>query len=319
MKSALITGVTGQDGTFLAELLLGKGYRVFGAVRDPQAAEQAMAPGLRGRIELLRWDMLDQGRMSEVLKTCQPAEVYNLAAYSSGAGMFEDPVGIAEVNGVAVARMLEAIRDVSPEIRFCQASSREVFGEPDETPQTEATPFNPRNPYGAAKLYADCMIRIYRKHYGLYACSAILYNHESPLRGRQFVTRKITHGAARIKLGLSDEIRLGNLDALRDWGFAGDSVRAMWLMLQQTRPDDYVVATGEAHSVREFCALAFERLGLDYRDHVREDPAAYRPQEPARLVGSAAKAARELGWAPEVRFRDLIYMMVDADLKLLNE
>lgn len=317
MKTALITGITGQDGSYLAELLLAKGCRVIGAARDVQHAKGALAPGLKSGVELVAWDMLNQRHMAEVLAEYRPAEIYNFAAYSSGAGMFDDPVKIGEVNGLAVARILEAIRAVDTNIRFCQASSREIYGEAVESPQTEATPTNPRSPYGAAKLYADSMIRIYRLRHGLFACSAILFNHESTRRGLEFVTRKITHEAAKIKLGLSTELHIGNLDAQRDWGFAGDYVRAMWLMLQQECADDYVVATGEAHSVRELCEFAFSRLGLDYRDYVREDVSAYRPVEPALLVGSAAKANRKLGWKPEVEFKELVHMMVDADLQTL--
>jgi len=319
MKTALITGITGQDGSYLAELLLAKGYRVIGAFRDSQKVKESLPAGLKNGVELVAWDMLDQRRMTDMLTECRPAEIYNFAAYSSGVGMFEDPVGIGEVNGLAVARILEAIRTVDLSIRFCQASSREIFGEALESPQTEATPANPRSPYGAAKLYADSMIRIYRQHYGLFACSAILFNHESPRRGLEFVTRKITHEAAKIKLGLANELHLGNLDAQRDWGFAGDYVRAMWLMLQQECADDYVVATGKAHSVRELCEFAFSSLGLDYRDYVREDASAYRPVEPALLVGSAVKANRKLGWKPEVEFKELVHMMVDADLQTLTK
>lgn len=317
--TVLITGITGQDGSYLAEQLLAKGYRVIGAVRDPQQAGTALPGGLKGAVELVTWDMLDQQRMTEVLAAYRPAEIYNFASYSSGAGMFDAPVAIGEVNGLAVARMLEAILAVDVNTRFCQASSREIFGEALESPQTEATPANPRSPYGAAKLYADSMVRIYRQRYGLFACSAILFNHESPRRGLGFVTRKITHEAAKIKLGLAKELHLGNLDAQRDWGFAGDYARAMWLMLQQKQADDYVVATGKEHSVRELCEFAFNRLGLDYRDHVREDASAYRPVEPALLVGNAAKANRKLGWKPEIEFRELVHMMVDADLCELSE
>lgn len=319
MKTALITGITGQNGSYLAELLLVKGCRVIGAVRNAENAKTRLPAGLRNGVELVAWDMLDQHRMIAVLTEFHPTEIYNFAAYSSGAGMFDDPVGIGEVNGLAVARMLEAIRAVDVNIRFCQASSREIFGEAVESPQTEATATNPRSPYGAAKLYADAMIRIYRQRYGLFACSAILFNHESPRRGMEFVTRKITHEAAKIKLGLANELHLGNLDAQRDWGFSGDYVRAMWLMLQQECADDYVVATGKAHSVRELCEFAFCRLGLDYRDYVREDASAYRPVEPALLVGSAVKANRKLGWKPEVKFKELVHMMVDADLQTLTK
>ncbi len=316
--SALITGIAGQDGSYLAELLLAKGYRVIGAVRDRQKARAALPVEVADAVELVVWDMLDQRGMTEVLAQYRPQEIYNFAAYSSGAGMYDDPVGVGEVNGMAVARMLEAIRAVDAGMRFCQASSREIFGEAVESPQTESTPVNPRSPYGAAKLYADSMIRIYRQRYGIFACSAILFNHESPRRGLGFVTRKITHEAARIKLGLAKELHLGNLDAQRDWGFAGDFVRAMWLMLQQQHVDDYVLATGQVHSVRELCDLAFSHLGLDYRDHVREDEASYRPAETALLVGDIAKARAGLKWQPEVGFKELVQMMVDEDLRNLS-
>lgn len=317
--SALITGITGQDGSYLTELMLERGYRVVGTVRNRAQASLSLPRVLLDRVELVEWDMLDQQKIVDVLSHYQPTEIYNFAAHSSGAGMYEDPVGMGEINGLAVTRMLEAVREVDVEIRFCQASSREIFGEAVESPQTEATTTNPRSPYGAAKLYADTMIRIYRQRYGLFACSAILFNHESPRRGLEFVTRKITHEAARIKLGFATELHLGNLDAQRDWGFAGDYVRAMWLMLQQEQADDYVVATGRAHTVREFCALAFARLGLDYRDYVREDALAYRPVESALLVGTAAKANHKLGWKPEIQFRELVHMMVDADLQSLSK
>lgn len=318
MKSALITGVLGQDGLYLVELLVAKGYRVFGAARNIEGARSVLSTRLMNRVELVEWSMLDQKMMTDVLSACRPAEIYNFAAYSSGVGMYDDPVGIGEVNGLAVVRMLEAISAVDANIRFCQASSREIFGAAVESPQTEATPTNPRSPYGAAKLYADCMVRIYRQRYGLFACSAILFNHESPRRGLDFVTRKITHEAAKIKLGLAKELHLGNLDAQRDWGYAGDYVRAMWLMLQQVQADDYVIATGKAHSVRELCEFSFGRLGLDYRDYVREDASAYRPVEPGLLVGNASKANRELGWRSEVEFKELVHMMVDADLQILS-
>lgn len=318
MPVAIVTGITGQDGSYLAELLLAQGYRVIGAVRDGQAAS-AVHADLRASVELVEWDMLDQHGMSEILAKYRPQEFYNFAAYSSGTGMFDDPVGISEVNGIAVARMLEAIRSVDSNIRFCQASSREIFGDARESPQTESTQPSPRSPYGVAKLYADGMIKIYRHHYDLFACSAILFNHESPRRGLDFVTRKITHAAAKIKLGIANEVRLGNLDACRDWGFAGDFVRAMWLMLQQKNADDYVIATGESHSVRELCDVAFGYLDLDYRDYVREEAAAYRPSESSLLVGSAMKARTALGWCPEVSFADLVQAMVDADIRLLSE
>jgi GDPmannose 4,6-dehydratase len=319
MQTALVTGVSGQDGSYLAELLLIKGYRVIGVVRCIDKAKKSLAVELKNSIELVEWDMLDQQRIKDLLSEYCPAEVYNLAAYSSGTGMYDNPVGVGEVNGLAVARILEAIREVDVNIRFCQASSREIFGEAVESPQTESTPINPRSPYGAAKLYADSMIQIYRQRYKLFACSAILFNHESPRRGLDFVTRKITHEAAKIKLGLAKEIHLGNLDAQRDWGFAGDYVRAMWLMLQQEQADNYVVATGKVHSVRELCEFAFSHLGLDYRDYVRDDASVYRSVEPALLVGCSDKASIELSWKPEIELRELINMMVDADMQNLRK
>lgn len=317
MKTALITGIKGQDGSYLAELLISKGYRVIGTTRDVQRSSQSLPDSLNGKVELVCWDMLGQAEIENILSKYQPTELYNFASYSSGAGMFDDSVAIGNVNGLAVARILEAIRKVDQSIRFCQASSREVFGTAQESPQSETTPYNPRSPYGAAKLYADSMIRIFRQHYGLFACSAILYNHESPRRGLEFVTRKITREAAKIKLGQSKELHLGNLDTMRDWGFAGDFVRAMWLMLQQPEAGDYVVATGEVHSVREFCDCAFSHLGLNYKDYVREDSGAYRPSEPALLVGDISKARSLLGWRPQVGFSEIVTMMVDADLRML--
>jgi GDPmannose 4,6-dehydratase len=319
MKTAIITGITGQDGSYLAELLLTKGYRVVGAVRNIQNAKESLPTALIQSVELVVWNMLDQSRMTEVLSEYRSAEIYNFAAYSSGAGMFNDAVDIGEVNGLAVARILDAIRVVDINVRFCQASSSEMFGNSIESPQSEATPFRPRTPYGAAKLYAHSMIQIYRQHYGLYGCSAILFNHESPRRGLGFVTRKITHEVAKIKLGLVNELCLGNLDARRDWGFAGDYVRAMWLMLQHPQADDYVVATGEMHSVRELCEIAFGHLNLDYRDYVREDFSSYRPIESVQLVGNSKKLRDQLGWIPEVGFHEMLSMMVDADLRKLIE
>jgi len=316
MKTVLITGIAGQDGSYLAELLLAKGYCVVGFVMDVQRDSGFLPSSLTNRIELVEWDMLKQKiEIADFLLRYRPSEIYNYAAYSSGAGMFDDPVSIGVVNGFAVAQILEAIRESDTNIRFCQASSSEMFGDAAESPQSEETPFQPRSPYGAAKLYTHSMIRIYRQRYGLFACSAILFNHESPRRGLDFVTRKITHGAARIKLGQTNELRLGNLEGRRDWGFAGDYVRAMWLMLQQPRAEDYVVATGETHSVRELCEIAFGHLGLDYRDYVREDAVAYRPTESVQLVGNCDKARKELGWVPEVSFREMVCMMVDADLR----
>jgi GDPmannose 4,6-dehydratase len=318
MKTALIIGITGQDGFYLTQLLLRKGYRVVGAIKDRQEALNKIPIKLKGTIDLVEWDILDQGSIMDGLRATNPQEVYNLAAYSSGAGMYDEPVETGKVNGLAVTCLLEAIRQTDTGIRFCQASSREIFGEPQETPQTENTCTNPRSPYGAAKLYADNMVRIYRARYGLFACSAILFNHESPKRRQDFVTRKITHAAACIKLGFAAELRLGSLEARRDWGFAGDYVQAMWLMLQQPYADDYVIATGETHSVREVCDLAFSHLGMDYRDHVREDRSVFRPDEPCLLTGSSAKARACLGWSPTMGFKQLIHMMVDADMRDLG-
>jgi GDPmannose 4,6-dehydratase len=317
-NTILITGITGQDGIYLTEFMLGKGYHVVGAVRDSLRAEQSLPDTLMHKIELVDWDMLNQQQMTDVLAQYRPCEIYNFAAYSSGTGMYDDPVQQSEINGLAVTRIMEAIRKVDRNIRFCQASSREIFGDAKESPQTENTPANPRSPYGAAKLYADHMLRIYRKHHKIFACSAILFNHESPRRGLTFVTRKVTLTAAKIKLGLATELPIGNLDAERDWGFSGDTVRAMWLMLQQPHPDDYVIATGETHSVREFCEYAFRHLDLDYLDYVKEDSSAFRISEQVKLVGNAGKAREKLGWAPEVGFKELISMMVDSDLRMLS-
>ncbi len=317
-KVALITGITGQDGNYLSELLVTKGYKVIGSVRDIKRAEKMIAPELLSAIELVDPDILSQRSIARVLSEYRPGEFYNLAAYSSGSGMYDDPAGIGLVNGLAVTYMLEAIREVDASIRFCQASSREIFGEAIESPQTEHTATDPRSPYGAAKLYADNMIQVYRQQYHIFACSAILYNHESPRRRLEFVTRRITHQAAKIKLGLAEELKIGNLDARRDWGFAKDHVRAMWLMLQQAKADDYIVATGEAHTVRELCETAFAYLDLDYRDYISEDISAFRPDESHKLVGDTEKAKNGLGWMPEVSFEELIKIMVDADMQLLK-
>jgi GDPmannose 4,6-dehydratase len=315
-QTALVTGITGQDGSYLAELLLERGYRAVGLVRrDPAEARRSLPPALGGRVELVRWDMRDSSEIMRILRDHRPAEFYNCAGYTSGSGMYDEPLAIGEINGLAVARILEAIRVVDAGIRFCQASSSEVFAGGSESPQSETTPVAPRNPYGAAKAYADFMVRVYREKHGLFACSAILYNHESPRRSTVFVTRKITYEAARIKRGLATELKLGNVSARRDWGFAGDHVRAMWLMLQQARAEDFVVSTGETHSVREFCEQALARLGLDYRQHVKEDPDAYRAAETVQLVGNSAKARRALGWKPQTGFEDLVKMMLDADLQ----
>lgn len=317
-KLALITGITGQDGSYLTELLLNRGYDVVGIVRHKMKVHASLSKKLLNRVELVEWDMLSQQNIINVITHYRPTEIYNFASLSSGTGMYEDPVNVCEINGLVVTRILEAIRSIDNKIRLCQASSREIFGEAVESPQTEFTLTNPRSPYGAAKLYADSMIRVYRQRYNIFACSAILFNHESPRRSLEFVTRKITHEAAKIKLGLSRELFLGNLEAKRDWGFAGDYVRAMWLMLQQDKSDDYVLATGKAHSVREFCEFAFSHLGLDYRDYVLEDVLAYRPVEPSLLVGCATKANNKLNWSPEVGFKELVHMMVDEDLRELS-
>lgn len=317
MKKALITGVSGQDGSYLAELLISEGYAVVGVVRNINIAKNKVDLPVINQVTLVEWDFINQETITSLLKQYHPSEVYNFAAFSSGAGMFDNPIEIAEINGLAVAKILEAIRMVDINIKFCQASSREVFGEALTSPQTELTPYQPRSPYGAAKLYADAMIRIYRERYKMFACSAILFNHESPRRGLGFVTRKITHEAAKIKLGLSSELFLGNLDTVRDWGFAGDTVNAMWLMLQHNTPDDFIVATGKTHTVREFCECAFGYLGLDYKNYVREDASSYRPSEPATLVGDASKAKNRLCWQPAVSFIELVQMMVDADMQTL--
>lgn len=318
MPTVMITGITGQDGSYLAELLIAKGYRVTGAVRNLKESQEKLPLTLKDKVELVELDISDQSSITQILSRLRPHEIYNFAAFSSGAGMYDEPVEIGEVNGIAVVKILEAIRSVDKDIKFCQASSREIFGEATESPQNESTPVNPRSPYGAAKLYADTMIQIYRKHFGLYVCSAILFNHESPRRGLEFVTRKITREAVKIKLGLTDELHLGNLDARRDWGFAGDYVEAMWLMLQQQSAEDYVLATGETHSVRELCEYAFEYLGMDYRDYIRVDEIAFRPAETVPLVGDISKARVELKWQPKVSFRELVQMMVDEDLNSLR-
>jgi GDPmannose 4,6-dehydratase len=318
-RRALITGITGQDGSYLAELLLEEGYQVFGMVRRASTESSERIAQLAGRITLLQADLLDQFSLVGALEESRPTEVYNLAAQSFVPTSWRQPVLTAEFSGVGVTRMLEAIRMVDPSVRFYQASSSEMFGKVREAPQNERTPFYPRSPYGVAKAYGHFITVNYRESYDLFAVSGILFNHESPRRGLEFVTRKITDGAARIKLGLADELRLGNLDAKRDWGFAGDYVRAMLMMLRHDEPTDYVIATGEEHSVRDLVELAFEHVGLDPDRHVRVDPAFVRPAESDRLVGDASKARRELGWEPRVSFREMVEMMVDADLARLRE
>ncbi len=317
-KTALINGITGQDGSYLSELLLEKGYRVIGAVRDIDVAKKIWDERLLSEVELVQWDMLNYDSIATVLRDFKPNEFYNLAAYSSGSGMYDDAAAIGMVNGLAVTHMLEAINSVDGNIRFCQASSREIFGEASESPQHEGTKIFPRSPYGAAKSYADQMIEIYRQRYGLFLCSAILYNHESPRRGLEFVTRKITNEAVKIKIGQSEYLNLGNLDAQRDWGYAGDTVEAMWRMLQHNKADNYIVATGKSHSVRDFCEQAFLYLGLDYQKYVKSDKSEFRPMESVILVGRTDKIRKELNWEIKTSFKELVEMMVDADMKLLS-
>ena len=314
-RTALITGITGQDGSYLAELLLAKGYRVVGMTRRSSTETDQRIAHIRDQIEIIQGDLLDQASLVEALRTTKPTEVYNLAAQSFVPTSWNQPVLTGEFTALGVTRMLEAIRHSDLGVRFYQASSSEMFGKVREVPQTEQTPFYPRSPYGVAKAYGHFLTVNYRESYDLFAVSGILFNHESPRRGLEFVTRKVTDGVARIALGLASELRMGNLEARRDWGFAGDYVRAMWLMLQQDEASDFVVATGEDHTVRELCEIAFDRVGLDYRDHVVEDEAFYRPAEVDHLTGDPSRARRVLGWEPVVGFRDLVEMMVDADLE----
>jgi GDPmannose 4,6-dehydratase len=317
-KKALITGITGQDGSYLAELLLAEDYEVFGMVRRASTENFERLSHIIDQVTLVQGDLLDQFSLVSVLETAQPTEVYNLAAQSFVPTSWRQPVLTAEFTAVGVTRMLEAIRQVDPSIRFYQASSSEMFGKVREIPQTEETPFYPRSPYGVAKVYGHFITVNYRESYDLFAASGILFNHESPRRGLEFVTRKISDGVARIKLGMADELRLGDLEPKRDWGYAGDYVRAMWLMLQEDEPKDYVIATGEQHSVREFVELAFGHAGLDWERHVVRDEQLVRPAEVFDLVGDASRARRELGWEPRVPFRELVELMVDADLDRLS-
>jgi GDPmannose 4,6-dehydratase len=320
LKRALITGITGQDGSYLAELLLDKGYEVHGLARRSSALlrspistrpEESGDSGIR----LHYGDLLDSASLMTALQAAQPNEVYHLAAQSHVGESFANPVYTGEATALGTIRLLEAVRTTCPESRFYQASSSEMFGAAVETPQRETTPFRPQSPYGAAKVYAFLAVRNYREAYGAFAVNGILFNHESPRRGSDFVTRKITLGAARIHCGLQKKLYLGNMDAQRDWGFAGDYVRAMWLMLQQDEPEDFVVATGESRSVRDFARLAFARLGMDYRQYIEPDPRYFRPSEVDHLLGDASKARRQLGWRPRVGFEELVHMMVDADLE----
>jgi GDPmannose 4,6-dehydratase len=317
-RIALVTGITGQDGSYLAELLLAKGYRACGIVRRSSADNLGRIEHLRDRLELRQADLLDQTSLAQVLAEVMPDEVYNLAAMSFVPASWQQPVLTAEFTALGVTRLLDAVRQVCPRARFYQASSSEMFGRARETPQRESTPFHPRSPYGVAKVYGHYITVNYRESYGLFACSGILFNHESPRRGLEFVTRKISHGVARIKLGLATELRLGNLEAKRDWGFAGDYVRAMWLMLQQDRAEDCVVGTGETHSVGDFVERAFAHAGLDWRRYVVLDTQLRRPAEVDLLQADATRAKRLLGWTPSVRFDELVTMMVDADLAALR-
>jgi GDPmannose 4,6-dehydratase len=318
-KRAFITGITGQDGSYLAEFLLEQGYEVIGMVRRSSTVTFERINHIQDRITLVSGDLLDEVSLINILRQHRPTEVYNLAAQSFVQTSWGQPVFTGEVTALGVTRILDAIRIVDPEIRFYQASSSEMFGKVREVPQTEHTPFYPRSPYGVAKVYGHWITVNYRESYGLHASSGILFNHESPRRGLEFVTRKISYNVARIKLGLSNELRLGNLTARRDWGYAPDYVRMMWMMLQQDKPGDYVVSTGETHSVREFVECAFNHVGLDYRNYVIQDERFMRPAEVELLVGDSQKAREVLGWQPDVTFEELVQIMVDADMKLLQE
>lgn len=314
-KTALITGITGQDGSYLAEHLIANGYKVYGLVRGQNNPKLGMLTSLVPELELVEGDILDQSSIIAALEFTQPDEVYNLAAISFVALSWKQPVLTGEITGLGVTRVLEAIRTVNPKIKFYQASSSEMFGKVRETPQSEKTPFYPRSPYGVAKAYGHYITVNYRESYNMFACSGILFNHESPRRGLEFVTRKITNSVARIKLGKQQDLVLGNLDSKRDWGFAGDYVRAMHLMMQQDKPDDYVIATGETHSVKEFCQLAFDAAGLDWKKFVKSDKKFFRPAEVDLLVGDASKAKKVLKWEPSISFAELVQKMVESDLK----
>ena len=318
MKKALITGITGQDGSYLAELLLGKGYEVYGMVRRSSTENFGRIEHIRDKIKLLQADLLDQFSIISAVKEANPDEIYNLAAQSFVPTSWDQPVLTGEFTALGVTRILESIRHVNRGIKFYQASSSEMFGKVMEVPQKESTPFYPRSPYGVAKVYGHYITVNYRESYDIFASSGILFNHESPRRGLEFVTRKITYNAVKIKLGLEKTISLGNLDAKRDWGFAGDYVEAMWLMLQQDKPDNYVVATGETHTVEELVRAAFDYLNLDWKKHIKIDPRFIRPAEVELLIGDSSKAKKELGWIPKYSFEGLVKMMVDADYKLLT-
>ena len=315
---ALITGITGQDGSYLADLLLAKGYKVYGMVRRSSTETFERIQHIRDRVELVQADLLDPSSLTQMLRSVEPQEIYNLAAQSFVPTSWSQPVLTGEFTGLGVVRMLESVREVCPRAKFYQASSSEMFGKVREVPRNELTPFHPRSPYAVAKTYGHYITVNYRESYDLFAVSGILFNHESPRRGREFVTRKITDGVARIKLGMARELRLGNLDAQRDWGFAGDYVKAMWRMLQQDTPEDFVIATGKTHSVKEFLEIAFDHVNLHWQDYVVQDPRFMRPAEVDQLVGDAGKAKRILDWEPSVRFEELVRMMVDADMDLLQ-
>jgi len=318
-KRALITGITGQDGSYLAELLLEKGYEVFGMVRRSSMENLDRIKHIKDRINIRQADLLDQYSIIRLIDEAKPDEVYNLAAMSFVPTSWNQPVLTAEFTGIGVTRVLEAIRVVNPKIKFYQASSSEMFGKVKEIPQKETTPFHPRSPYGVAKVYGHYITVNYRESYDIFGVSGILFNHESPRRGIEFVTRKVTYNAAKIKLGLSKELRMGNLDSKRDWGFAGDYVKAMWMMLQQEKPDDYLVATGETHSVKELVEVAFSYLDMDYRDFVKIDESFKRPADVDLLIGDYSKAKEKLGWKPEVNFEDLIKMMVKSDIEAVKK
>ena len=316
-KRAVITGITGQDGSYLAELLLEKDYEVFGLIRRSSTVNFERISHLQDKVELISGDLLDQKSLVTALQTAKPHEVYNLGAQSFVPASWEQPMLTGEITGLGVTRMLEAIRTTEEKIRFYQASTSELFGKAQETPQSESTPFYPRSPYGVSKLYAHWITINYRESFDMFACAGILFNHESPRRGLEFVTRKITHGVARIKHGIDHELRLGNLDARRDWGFAGDFVHAMWLMLQQDEPDDFVIATGQTRTIREFCQVAFDRAGLDWEKYVIVDERFFRPAEVNILLGDPAKAREKLGWQPETSFEKMVQQMVDRDLEMV--
>ena len=318
-KSALITGITGQDGSYLAEFLLEKGYRVYGLIRRSSTVNFERISHIQKDIELISGDLLDQKSLTSALEVSGAHEIYNLGAQSFVPVSWDQPMLTGEITGLGTTRLLEAVRSVNPNARFYQASTSELFGKAQETPQRESTPFYPRSPYGVSKLYAHWITINYRESYDMYACAGILFNHESPRRGLEFVTRKITHGVALIKLGREKKLHLGNLDARRDWGYAGDFVRAMWLMLQQEEAEDYVIATGVDRTIGDFCRAAFEHVGLDWQEHVVVDPKFFRPAEVNILLGDGTKAKEKLGWEPEISFEEMVQMMVDRDLEVVAE